>query len=75
MKEETYKCDRCGEDITLGVQMWHRPHHVNFALYYWHGGSMGGEEDVDRFDFDLCDNCARQLSSLIKNWLKENKKD
>ena len=36
---------------------------------------MGGEEDLDRFDFDLCDKCARQLSSLIENWLKEKKEE
>ena len=70
MKKETYTCDRCGEDITLDIQMWHRPRNVNFGLYYWHGGSIGGEEDIDRFDFYLCDKCAKELSDYLKNWLK-----
>ena len=72
MKTEAYTCDRCGEDITNSIKMWHRPHRVRFGLYYWHGGSMG--EDVDDFDFYLCDDCARELSYIIKNWLKEKAK-
>jgi len=46
--------------------------HVEFTLEYWHGGSIGGEEDRDHFDLDLCDDCSRELSYMIKKWIKEN---
>lgn len=70
MKKEIYTCDKCGADITLGIQLWRRPYHTQLDLFYWHGGSMGGEEDIDHFDFYLCDDCARKLSNYLQNWLK-----
>lgn len=73
MRKEVITCDRCGKDITLSVQMWNRQHHINLNLYYWHGGSMGGEEDIDNFNIDLCDECARDLSNNISKWLNSKK--
>ena len=69
MKKTIITCDRCGIDLeTQGYR-----NHVNFNLYYWHGGSIGGEEDKEKFDFDLCESCARKLTNLINNWLKNEK--
>ena len=68
MKKTIITCDRCGRETSDNYR-----NHVNFNLYYWHGGSIGGEEDKDKFDFDLCDSCAEKLSNLIDNWLKNKK--
>ena len=48
--------------------------HIKFTLRYWHGGSLGGKEDEDDVELDLCDDCSRYLSDNIKKWL-ENKID
>ncbi len=69
MKKTIITCDRCGKDITLN-KYYNR---IAFNLYYWHGGSLGGEEDKDKFDFDICESCAEKLSNLINNWLKNEK--
>ena len=66
MKKTIITCDRCGKDLDLDNYR----NHVNFNLYYWHGGSLGGEEDKDKFDFDLCESCDEELSNLIDNWFK-----
>ncbi len=62
-------CDKCGKEIGS-----YYISHVNLCLRYWHGGSIGGEEDEDKYSFDLCDDCSRQLSYKIKDWLKAKKK-
>ena len=69
MKKTIITCDKCGKNLDL--DNYHN--HVKIDLYYWHGGSMGGEEDRDKFDFDLCESCAEKLSNLIDNWLKNKK--
>jgi len=74
MKEEVIKCDKCGKNISPKKLMYGCSSHVEFTLEYWHGGSIGGEEDRDHFDLDLCDDCSRELSYMIKKWIKENKK-
>lgn len=70
MKVEQIKCDRCGKDISPETILYGCKSHINFELEYWHGGSMGGDEDIDKFELDLCDECSRDLSYNIKNWLK-----
>lgn len=45
---------------------------INTRFNAWHGGSIGGEEDKDKFDFDLCESCAEELSNLIDIWLKNS---
>ena len=67
----TITCDKCGKDISPDKIMYECTSHVSFALNYWHGGSMGGEEDIDYFNLDLCDKCSRELAHLIENWLKK----
>lgn len=71
MKKTIITCDRCGKNLDLDPNNYRN--HVNFNLYYWHGGSLGGEEDKDKFDFDFCESCAEKLSNLINNWLKNKK--
>lgn len=66
MKTEKFVCDKCKKEIKNAQYL----SHVDISLRYWHGGSMGGEEDIDRYTFDLCGDCAEQLSSNIKKWLK-----
>ena len=68
------KCDRCGKDISPDKILYGERSHINFTLEYWHGGSMGGEEDRDHFDIDLCDQCSRNLSIFLKEWLKNKSK-
>ena len=70
MKKQIIKCDRCGEDISPDVLMYGCSSHIEFTLRYWHGGSIGGKEDEDNFELDLCDDCSRSLSYNIRNWLK-----
>ena len=74
MKKQIIKCDRCGEDISPDVLMYGCSSHIKFTLRYWHGGSLGGKEDEDDVELDLCDDCSRYLSDNIKIWL-ENKID
>ena len=69
MKKTIITCDSCGKDIASD-KYYNR---IAFNLYYWHGGSLGGEEDKDKFDFDICESCAEKLSNLIDNWLKNKK--
>lgn len=69
MRKETILCDRCGKDITDSE--YHN--HIDLELKYWHGGSMGGEEDIDYHELDLCHDCARDLSMFIKTWKKSEK--
>lgn len=69
MRKETILCDRCGEDIT---DSWYR-NHIHLELNYWHGGSMGDDEDRDYHELDLCHDCARDLSMFIKKWKKTKK--
>ena len=66
MKKTTITCDRCGKEIN-GYE-YHN--HLDFCLDYWHGGSLGGSEDEEKFDVDLCGDCAQELSYNIKQWLK-----
>ena len=73
MRKQIIKCDRCGKDISPDVLMYGCSSHIEFTLKYWHGGSVGGEEDSDHFKLDLCDECSRKLSYMINNWLKERK--
>lgn len=68
MKKIIITCDRCGKDLDLTYR-----NHINFNLYYWHGGILGGEEDNDKFDLDICESCAEKLSKLIDNWRKNKK--
>ena len=70
MKTEVIKCDRCGKDISPDVVYAENTSHLEFELNYWHGGSIGGEEDIDRFELDLCNDCSRDLSYQIKEWIK-----
>lgn len=72
MRKEVIKCDKCGKDISPDKN-YGCTSHIKFKLRYWHGGSMGGEEDDDNFSLDLCDDCSRELSMMIKNWLKKKK--
>lgn len=74
MKEVVIKCDRCGEDISPSVILYGNRSHIKFELNYWHGGSIGGDEDIDKFELDLCDDCSRELSHKIKEWLKTQNK-
>ena len=71
MKKEVIKCDKCGKDIFPDKILYARTSHIKFKLSYWHGGSIGGSEDDDDFNLDLCDDCSRELSMMIKNWLKK----
>lgn len=66
MKTEIITCDRCGKDITNNIQYLNN---INLNLKYWHGGSMGGEEDVDRLQCEICGDCARSLYYTFKKWL------
>lgn len=74
MRKEVIKCDKCGEDISPDRILYGKKSHIEFELNYWHGGSVGGEEDIDRFELDLCDNCSRELSQNINDWIKSNKR-
>lgn len=74
MRKQVIKCDKCGKNISPDVVYAENTSHIKFALNYWHGGSIGGEEDIDRFELDLCDDCSRELSYLIKEWIKEKKR-
>lgn len=67
MKKQTIICDRCGKDITGSTNY---RNHLDITLEYWHGGSLGGIEDEDNFDVDLCDDCAQKLSTIIDKFLK-----
>ena len=68
MRKEIITCDKCGCDMTGTV---FNQNHLNFTLRYWHGGSMGGNEDKTKFDIDLCENCSRELAGYIRHWLRE----
>lgn len=70
MRKEVIKCDRCGKDISPDVVYAENTSHLKFKLNYWHGGSIGGEEDIERFELDLCNDCSRDLSYQIKEWIK-----
>ena len=74
MKKEIYKCDRCGDDISPDKIMYGRRSHIAFTLEYWHGGSIGGEEDRDHFNYDLCEDCSRELSWIMRKWMKRELK-
>jgi len=67
MRDIVVKCDRCGKDISSDTYKTH----LNLELYYRHYGSIGGDEDIDELDFDLCDDCSRILSYNIKRFLKK----
>ena len=67
MKKTTITCDRCGEEISGHAYL----SHIDIILRYWHGGSVGGLEDEEKFDIDLCGDCACELSGKLKVWLKE----
>lgn len=73
MKEEIVKCDKCGKDISPKKRLYASASHIEFQLEYWHGGSVGGLEDIDEFKLDLCDDCSRELSCMIQNWIKPKK--
>lgn len=65
MKITVIKCDRCGKDITDSQYK----NHIRFTIRYWHGGSMGGSEDEDCHEFDLCDDCAMEYGSLTRKFM------
>lgn len=67
MKITVIKCDRCGKDITDS----NYKSHIRFTIRYWHGGSMGGAEDEDCHEFDLCDDCAMEYGALTRNFTKQ----
>jgi len=71
MRSMVIICDRCGKDISPDKRMYSKISHIGFTLEYWHGGSMGGEEDRDRYDLDLCEDCSRDLARVMDGWLKE----
>ena len=72
MRKTTITCDHCGKTIENDINGFpHYLNNVNIHLTYWHGGSMGGEEDVDRYNFEICGECARKLSHQIKKWLNK----
>jgi len=73
MKSTVVTCDRCGKDISPDKSLYGHRSHIQFTLEYWHGGSMGGEEDRDHFNLDLCESCSRVLSMRLKEWLKNKK--
>jgi len=75
MKKEVIKCDRCGRDISPDKLMYGCKSHIELDLEYCHYGSIGGSEDIDHFELDLCDDCSRDLSAFIKYWLKHKKND
>jgi len=62
-------CDKCGKEIT-NLNYYNK---LKFTLRYWHGGSMGGREDDENFDIDICEECAISLSGLLEKWMNENK--
>ena len=70
MKIHVIKCDRCGKDISPDKILYGRKSHIEFTLEYCHYGSIGGKEDEDYFELDLCDKCSSDLSYKMKNWLK-----
>ena len=74
MRKEVVKCDKCHGDISPDKIFYARTSHIEFTLVYWHGGSIGGKEDEDNFELDLCDDCSRELSQMITNWLSTKKK-
>jgi hypothetical protein len=61
-------CDKCGKEIT-NLTYYNK---LKFTLRYWRGGSMGGREDDENFDIDICGECAGSLSLLLKRWTCEN---
>ena len=73
MRKEIVTCDKCGKDMTDGNQYYNN--HLKFTLRYWQGGSMGGDEDESKFDIDLCEDCTRELSGNIRQWLREKKQN
>lgn len=70
MEKITIICDKCGQEINPSSKYRNR---LNITLTYWHGGSCGGPEDEDHFINDLCGSCAKKLSYLITDFLKNNK--
>ena len=71
MRKTIITCDRCGKEISNDINGF--PHYLNdidIRLNYWHGGSMGGEEDVDRLHYEICGDCARSLYHALKKWFK-----
>lgn len=73
MKKQVLICDRCGKDISQDTILHGCKSNINIDLEFCHYGSMGGEEDLEHFELDLCDDCSRDLYYKLKNWLKEKK--
>lgn len=72
MRKTTITCDRCGKEITDDINGFpHYLNNINLNLNYWHGGSMGGEEDIDRLHYEICGDCARSLYYTLKKWFKK----
>lgn len=69
MIEKRIICDKCGKEIT-NFNYYNK---LKFTLRYWHGGSIGGSEDDENFDIDLCEECANSLSWLLNKWIKGNR--
>ena len=72
MKKTIYTCDRCGKEITEDING--HPRYLNtfnLRFYFWHGGSMGGEEDISHIECELCEDCTRNFYHNIKNWLEK----
>jgi hypothetical protein len=67
MKVTVIKCDRCGKDISDS----HYKNRIRFTIRYWHGGSIGGSEDEDEHEFDLCGDCAMEYGELTKNFIEQ----
>ena len=67
MRVTVIKCDRCGRDITDSRYK----NHISFTLRYCHYGSIGGSEDEDEHEFDLCDDCAIEYGVLTKNFIEQ----
>ena len=71
MKTVQVTCDRCGKDA-VNPHYHYCQNHLKLMLIYWHGGSVGGKEDEENFEFDLCEKCAEEFSNMIKGFLKNN---
>ena len=70
MIQEIITCDFCKK--VIDPKDYHS--HIAVDLHYWHGGSMGGTEDDDEYRLDLCGDCSRRLSEIIKQQLEKGGK-
>lgn len=67
MKEIITYCDCCGEKTE---KIHFKGSILKFEMEEWSGGSMGGSEDAEHCDIELCADCAHKIESFLKDEMK-----